>query len=210
MARPALQTITPNQTAALVVAVGGNKAGILPYPERKAREVSHQKQIKNQNKRKRKAVHAQAHVHATTLIAEERVMPKEVRQTTVQLITQVEGEFRAQGYGVTLSKNTINRYVPLGMVGTFPLARGYEGTMPLHAFKLLVLVVESSQPRCLLPLSSSSPSLQCHHLILRRRWGIHNNNNNKDKNKGDWPQLGSRAVAVEGIDLILFSGEINK
>ena len=59
------------------------------------------------------------------------------------MIAQVEGEFRARGYGVTLSKNTINRYVQLGMVGTFLLARGYEGTMPRHAFDLLVLAVES-------------------------------------------------------------------
>ena len=29
------------------------------------------------------------------------------------------------------------------MVETFPLARGYEGTMPRHAFDLLVHVVES-------------------------------------------------------------------
>ena len=59
------------------------------------------------------------------------------------MIAQVEGEFRARGYGVTLSKNTINRYVQLGMVGTFLLARGYEGTMPRHAFDVLVLAVES-------------------------------------------------------------------
>ncbi len=31
----------------------------------------------------------------------------------------------------------------LGMVGTFPLAQGYEGTIPRHAFNLLVLTVES-------------------------------------------------------------------
>ncbi len=60
------------------------------------------------------------------------------------MIAQVEGEFRARGHGgVTLSKNMINRYVQLGMVGTFPLARGYEGSMPRNAFNLLVLAVES-------------------------------------------------------------------
>ena len=62
---------------------------------------------------------------------------------TMQVITQMEVQFRAWGYGVTLSKPTINRYIWLGMVGTFPSARGYEGTMPPHAFKLLRLVVES-------------------------------------------------------------------
>ena len=70
-------------------------------------------------------------------------MPKEVCRSTIQVIAQVEGELRARSYGVTLSKNTINRYVQLGMVRTFPLARGYEGTMPRHAFDLLVLAVES-------------------------------------------------------------------
>ncbi len=37
-ARPALQTITPNPTAAPVVTVGGINAGILPSPERKVRK----------------------------------------------------------------------------------------------------------------------------------------------------------------------------
>ena len=105
--------------------------------------MSHQEQISKQNKRKRKAIHAQAHARATTLVAEERALPKENRQSTVQVIAQVEREFRARGHGVTLSKNTINRYVQLGMVGTFPLSRGYEGTMPRHAFDLLVLAAES-------------------------------------------------------------------
>jgi hypothetical protein len=58
------------------------------------------------------------------------------------VIAQVEGEFRARGYGVTLSKNAINRYVALCMLGTFPLVRGYEGMMPKHAFELLVLAME--------------------------------------------------------------------
>jgi len=123
--------------------VGGINAGILPSPERKVRKRSHQEQISKQNETKRKVVHAQAHACATTLVAEERALPKEDRRSTAQVIAQVEGEFRARGHGVTLSKNSINRYVQLGMVGTFPPARGYEGTMPRHAFDLLVLAVES-------------------------------------------------------------------
>ena len=111
--------------------------------ERKVRKSSHQEQIGKQNERKRKVVHAQAHARATTLVAEERALPKEDRRSTVQVIAQVEREFRARGHGVTLSKNTINQYVQLGIVGTFPLARGYEGLMPRHAFDLLVLAVES-------------------------------------------------------------------
>ena len=123
--------------------MSGINAVILPSPERKARKTSHQEQISKQNVRKHKAVHAQAHGRATTLVAEERALPKEDRQSTVQVIVQVEGEFRARGHGVMLNKNTINQYVQLGMVGTFPLSRGYEGTMPMHAFNLLVLAVES-------------------------------------------------------------------
>ena len=119
-------------------------AGILPSPERKVRKTSHQEQISQQNERKRKVVCAQTHARATTLIAKERALPKEDRRSTVQVIPQVEGEFRARGHGVTLNKNTINQYVQLGMIGTFPLARGYEGSMPRHAFDLLVLAVESS------------------------------------------------------------------
>ena len=48
------------------------------------------------------------------------------------VVRQVEGEFRARGYVVTLSKNTINRYVAHGMLGTFPLVRGYKDMMPKH------------------------------------------------------------------------------
>jgi len=111
--------------------VGGIDASIHPSPERKVRKISHQEQIGKQNERNRNAIHAQAHGRAATLIAEERMKPKENRRTAAQVIAQVEGEFRTRGYGVTLSKNTINRYVALlGMLGTFPLVRGYEGMMP--------------------------------------------------------------------------------
>ncbi len=129
--RPALRTITTVPAA------------VLPSPERKVRKTSHQEQINKQNKTKCKAVHAEAHERATTLIAEERMKPKENRRTTAQVIAQVEGEFRARGYGVTLCKITINRYVVHGMLGTFPLVRGYKGMMPKYSFQLLVLAVES-------------------------------------------------------------------
>jgi hypothetical protein len=141
--RPALRTIQHPNLAAPVITVAVMNAGILPSPERKVRKTSHQEQINKQNERKRRVVHAQAHARATALVAKERALPKEDRRSTAQVIAQVEGEFRARGHGATLSKNTINRYVQLGMVGTFPLARGYEGTMPRHAFNLLVLAVES-------------------------------------------------------------------
>jgi len=136
-ARLALRSVAP------VIVVGGIDASILPSPEWKVRKTSHQEKIGKQNERKCKAIHAQAHACATTPVAEERMKPKENRQTTVQVIAQVEGEFRARGYGVTLSKNTINRYVALGMLGTFPLVRGYEGMMPKHAFELLAFAVKS-------------------------------------------------------------------
>ena len=142
--RPELQTITPNPTAAPVITVGGINAGILPSLERKVRKTSHQEQISKQNKRECKVVHTPAHAPATTLVAKERAFLKEVCQSAIQVITQVKGGFRVRGYGGTQSKNTINRYVQLGMVvGTFPLARGYEGTMPRHAFDLLVVAVEA-------------------------------------------------------------------
>ena len=84
--------------------VGGIDASIHPSPERKVRKISHQEQIGKQNERNRNAIHAQAHGRATTLIAEERMKPKENCWTTAQVIAQVKGEFRARGYGVTLSK----------------------------------------------------------------------------------------------------------
>ena len=49
--------------AALGVVVDRINAGILPSLERKVRTTSHQNQINNQNERKCKAIHAQAHVH---------------------------------------------------------------------------------------------------------------------------------------------------
>ena len=137
-ARPALRLV------ARVIVVGGIDANILPSPKRKVQKTSHQEKIGKQNERKHKAVHAQAHARATTFVAEERMKPKENRQMTAQVIAQVEGEFRAWGYGVTLSKNTINWYVALGMLGTCPLIHGYKGMMPKHAFELFVLTVELS------------------------------------------------------------------
>ena len=55
---------------------------------------------------------------------------------------KVEGEFRARGFEVLLSKGTVNRYVRNDMIGSLLLARGYEGIIPKAAFKLLVLAVE--------------------------------------------------------------------
>ncbi len=94
VARLALCKITPNQMAALVIVAGGVNAGILPPPDRKVRKTSHQSQISMQNKVKRKAVHAQAHARTTTLLAKERAKPNEVHRMSVQVIEQVEGEFR--------------------------------------------------------------------------------------------------------------------
>jgi hypothetical protein len=55
---------------------------------------------------------------------------------------KVEGEFRARGFEVSLSKTTVNRYVRNDMIGSAPLTRGYKGIIPKAAFKLLVLAVE--------------------------------------------------------------------
>ena len=84
--RPVLQTITLNPMAAPVVAVDGINAGILHSPERKVRKTSHQEQITKQKERKRKAVYAQAHAQTNTLVARERVLPKEFHRPTLQVI----------------------------------------------------------------------------------------------------------------------------
>ena len=85
----------------------------------------------------------QALAKATTLIASERGKEKEKACTTLPIITKVEGEFRARGFEVSLSKATVNRYVWNDMIGSAPLTRGYKGIITKAAFKLLVLAVES-------------------------------------------------------------------
>ncbi len=75
-AMPVLRSILTKQTVAPVIMVGGIDASIHPSPKRKVQKTSHQEQIGKQNERKRKAVHAQAHARATTLVAEERMKPK--------------------------------------------------------------------------------------------------------------------------------------
>jgi hypothetical protein len=142
-AKPALRMITPNQAAAPILLMGGFNASNLPSPERKVRKTLHQQQISKQIRSKHKVVHTQAHTRATTLVAKERAKPKDIHRTTAQVIQQVDGEFRAHKYGVSLSIPTINRYNLLGIVSTFSLTWGYEGRMPPHAFNLLMLAAES-------------------------------------------------------------------
>ena len=110
--RPALRMITVPAAVSVLPAAG---VAALPSPPRKTQKTSHQEQIARQNERKQKAVHAQAHARATTLVAEERAKEKENRRTTAEVIVQVEGEFRARGFPVTMSKPTINRYVALNI-----------------------------------------------------------------------------------------------
>jgi hypothetical protein len=136
----ALRAITVPVAVSILPAAG---MAAFPLPPKKTQKTSHQEQITRQNERKQKAVHVQAHARATTLVAEERAKEKENRCTTAEVIVQVKGEFRARGFPVTMSKPTINRYVALNMIGTFPLARGYEGAMPHAAFELLVIAAES-------------------------------------------------------------------
>jgi hypothetical protein len=139
--RVALAAITPVLAAGPILPSAGVAA--LPSPPRKTQKMLHQEQIARQNKRKRRAVQGQAHARATTLVAEERTKEKENRRMTAEMVEQVEWEFRARGFPVTLSKPTINRYVVLNMIGTFPLTWGYEGAMPHAAFELLMLAAES-------------------------------------------------------------------
>ena len=63
----------------------------------------------------------------TTLVAAERNEEKENARPTATVITQVEGEFKARGFAVSLAKSTVNCYIQNDMVGSVPLARGYEG-----------------------------------------------------------------------------------
>ena len=42
-----------------------------------------------------------------------------------------------------MAKSTVNRYIQNDMVGSAPLARGYEGIIPKAIFKLLVLAIKS-------------------------------------------------------------------
>jgi hypothetical protein len=64
----------------------GGMAGNLPSPQRKTRKTCHQEQIEKQNGQKQKAVHAQAHARATTLVVKERGKEKENQRTTTQVI----------------------------------------------------------------------------------------------------------------------------
>ncbi len=132
--RAALTTITPVPVGVSILPAAGVAA--LPSPPRKTQK-TYQEQIVRQNERKHRAVHGQAHARATTLVAEERAKEEEEnRRTTAEVIEQVEGEFRARGFPVTLSKPTINQYVALNTIGMFPLAQGHEGAMPHAAFEL--------------------------------------------------------------------------
>jgi hypothetical protein len=102
-------------------------------------------QIERQNDRKMRSVHNQAHARATDLVAAERQKGEddETRLTTSMVIAQVKGEFKERGFTVRLTKPTINRQVAAGKVGEVPPPKGYEGMIPLHVFKLLVVAVES-------------------------------------------------------------------
>ncbi len=53
----------------------------------------------------------QALARATTLFATEREKEKENACPTQSIITKVEGEFRACGFEVSLSKATVNHYI---------------------------------------------------------------------------------------------------
>ena len=75
--------------------------------------------------------------------AERKEEKKENACPTATAIAQVEGEFKARSFAVSLAKSTVNRYIQNDMVGSAPLARGYEGIIPKAVFKLLVLAVES-------------------------------------------------------------------
>ena len=88
--------------------MGGVDAGNLPSLERKVRKALHQEQLDKQSRSQHKAVYAQAHTRVTTIVANERVKPKDVCRTTMQVIQQIDVEVRVRGYGISLSKPMIN------------------------------------------------------------------------------------------------------
>ncbi len=110
---------------------------------RKTQKTSHQEQTQKQNAKKLQSIYNQAHTHATTLVGVKRGKEeRENRCTTNMVIMQVEGEFKACGYLVHLTKATINHHVADGRIGTKPPPQGIVGLMPAHAFDLLDLAVE--------------------------------------------------------------------
>jgi hypothetical protein len=117
--------------------------GALPSPEKKTRRTSHQVQVERENKKKRASVHDLATSRATTLLSEERKKPKSEQRSARMICDQVEKEFQARKTKVTLSANTINRYVRVGDIGVGAKRRGYEGRLSKEAFQCLVLAFES-------------------------------------------------------------------
>ncbi len=136
-------TITTTMTKVTMISTISSEALDLPFPLKKTRKMSHQRQIDRQNERKAKEAYTQALARATMLIATERGKEKESTCPAQSIITKDERGFRARGFEMLLSKATVNCYVWNDMIGSAPLARGYKGIIPKAAFKLLLLAVES-------------------------------------------------------------------
>ena len=115
----ALASILPEDANCLV------PLDLIPLPPWKTYRTSHQRQVERQNKWKSKEeVYAQALVLATMLIATKRTKAKENSHTMSSVIIQVEREFKACGYVVSLSSKTVNHYIRNNMASTPPLSRG--------------------------------------------------------------------------------------
>jgi hypothetical protein len=117
--------------------------GALPSPEKKTRRTSHQVQVERENKKKRASVNDLATSRATTLLSEERKKPKSEQRSAKMICDHVENKFKARKTKITLSTNTINRYVREGDIGVGAKRRGYEGILSKEAFHYLVLAFES-------------------------------------------------------------------
>ena len=79
-----------------------------PSPLKKTRKLSHRRQVNRQNEWKAREAYVQALARATLLIAAEKGKEKENTCPMLSIITKVEGEFRACGFEVSLSKATVN------------------------------------------------------------------------------------------------------
>jgi len=70
------------------------------------------------------------------LVAAERKEEKENARPTATVIVQVEGEYKACGFVVSLAKSTVNRYIQNDMVRSAPLALSKDDPRRKRVFQM--------------------------------------------------------------------------
>ncbi len=68
--------------------------------------------------------------------AERKEEKKENACPTATVIAQVEGEFKARGFAVSLAKSTVNRYIQNDMVRSAPLALSKDDPRRKRVFQM--------------------------------------------------------------------------